>query len=182
MDNHSASQIDIDSAEIAPKKSGLTRRQVATGAAWAVPVIALAVGTPLASASVTSPTATVTGTITGSVGNGVRTVKYSNGGVSYDSAGDPTLPDSGILTIKLAWDNSAYVITYDSVPSGWVLVSASSTVSVVQYEHAPISNGASITFPTVTWKALSTSGHVNFSVQVESDNQNIGSAGVTKGY
>src|ERR1700712_790873 len=50
VENHSTSDIDIESTET-PKK-GLTRRQVAVGAAWAVPVVALAVGAPAQAASV----------------------------------------------------------------------------------------------------------------------------------
>jgi hypothetical protein len=71
VESHNTSDFDLDieSTENAPKK-GLTRRQVAVGAAWAAPVIALAVATPLASASTpivpgdpsTYPDATFSGT------------------------------------------------------------------------------------------------------------------------
>ena len=49
MDDHSPLNVDIETSE--PTKKGLTRRQVAVGAAWAVPVVALAVGSPARAAS-----------------------------------------------------------------------------------------------------------------------------------
>ncbi|GGF14603.1 hypothetical protein [Subtercola lobariae] len=44
-----------ESVEREPRASGFTRRSALKGAAWSVPVVALAVGTPAASASGTAP-------------------------------------------------------------------------------------------------------------------------------
>jgi hypothetical protein len=150
------------SAEAADETRGLTRRQVAVGAAWAVPVIALAAATPLAAASgdpVTVPTAVVGGAIGSTTAGNVRTVTYSGGYATYDNAGDAGVT-SGTYELSFSWNKPALVPSFDLAEfsaQGWVVESAYAPGgNFFSFTHAPVSNGVVVTIPTVTWAGTST--------------------------
>lgn len=171
---------NINDAESA---RGLTRRQVTLGAAWAVPVVAIAVATPLAAASVVfdSPTAYVTGTLTATgTGSGPRSAVYSGGALTYNSAGVPAL-NSGGLTITFyntktaSWTLAGDIVTaYQN--AGWMLVQ--STPASTVFIHTAISNGQSVSMPAVTWNAPTGSTKPVLGIQVSSDADDVSGLGL----
>jgi hypothetical protein len=147
----------------------LTRRQVAVGAAWAAPVVALAVATPLAAASGT-PTTPVAApgsymalsTSVVAESGSPRVINVNRDGEDFarlTAIGTPTPAqgtyNSGPLTLTITWGASAVVPTPGdySMPAptslnGWVLDSATTfpvtgSTGSVRYVHAPILNGLS---------------------------------------
>lgn len=160
MENHSTSDIDIETTE-APRK-GLTRRQVAVGAAWAVPVVAVAVGAPAQASSIPlpphdSPTAFFVGTITAqSSGPDLdhHAFGFKDGSVAYDAAGSTVHATSGLLTLTFAWDtNFAFTISTTAyADAGWVLSGTNdpSTGKLI-FTHAALADQALAPMPTVGW-------------------------------
>jgi hypothetical protein len=169
-------------AEVSGER-GFTRRQVTTAAAWAAPVIALSVATPLAAAStpVDSPTAYITGTLTASGSASTpRVATYSGGQLTYDSAGTPGL-NSGDLTIEIYnTKTSVWTLTTDVVTSyqaaGWVLVSASPALTT--FIHAAIANGETVSMPSVVWDAPVGSTKPVLGIRVLSDNDDVSGQGL----
>jgi hypothetical protein len=153
---------------------GLTRRQVTAAAAWAAPVIALAVATPLAAASdpITVPKATVTGTIGSTTQGTTRTVTYSGGTVSYNNAGDASIT-SGNLELTFAWNRPTLVPNFDAAAfaaQGWVVLLAYAPgASVFSFAHAPIANGEATTVPSVLWSGTSTKPTLTVVLSSDSD-------------
>ncbi|UFS57878.1 hypothetical protein [Subtercola endophyticus] len=183
MENHSTSDIDIETTE-APKK-GLTRRQVATGAAWAVPVVALAVSTPLAAASVVidSPTAYLTGTISATgTSASPRTATYVNGSMTYNSAGVAG-QNSGNLTLTVynnkptIWSTTISTAAY--ISAGWALVSANTVTQVYIFSHTAVTNGVVVTMPTVTWNAPVGSTKPVLGITLDSDSDDVSALGLS---
>ncbi|WP_291055801.1 hypothetical protein [Herbiconiux sp.] len=171
---------NINDAESA---RGLTRRQVTLGAAWSVPVVAIAVATPLAAASVVfdSPTAFVTGTLTATGTNQTaRSATYSGGALTYNSAGVPGL-NSGNITLSFlnnrtpSWTLSGDIVTaYQN--AGWTLVSSSAAATV--FIHSAINNGQSVTMPSVVWNAPIGSSKPLLTIQVSSDSDDVSGLGL----
>jgi hypothetical protein len=164
---------------------GLTRRQVTTAAAWAAPVIALAVATPLAAASdpVESPTAYVSGAINATgTSSTARTATYSGGSLNFDSAGISGV-DSGNLTLVVSSTRAGWTTSTD-IPAvyqaaGWTLVSASPDGTVFGFSHAPISNGQSVSMPGVTWSAPVGSAKPIIAISISSDSDDVSALGLT---
>lgn len=163
--------------------AGFTRRGVLKTAAWAAPVVAVAVAAPLASASVVfdSPTAFVTGTLTatGSAAT-TRSASYSGGALSYSSAGTPGV-NSGNITLSLSNAKPAFVVDFDAVAAayvaaGWVLVSKSNALIV--FTHVPISDGGTISMPAVTWTAPVGTSKPAVAIDVESDSDDVSGLGL----
>jgi hypothetical protein len=168
---------DVTNDTTTVAKKGLTRRQVAIGAAWTVPVIAVATATPAHAASVQqNPTATVGGTMTASSAGSARTVNYTNGFITYDNAGQ-TGVSSGNLYLDFTWTTAALVPTYDLAAfqaQGWVLdspyVSGGTSFS---FSHAPIANGATVTVPNVTWSGTVSGRAPGVTARLSSDNDDV---------
>ncbi|GGF12731.1 hypothetical protein [Subtercola lobariae] len=184
MEDHSASNIDIETTEPTTKK-GLTRRQVAVGAAWAAPVVALAVATPFAAASVVfdSPTAYVTGTLTATGTSATaRSATYSGGSMTYNSAG-VSGQDSGNLTLTVyntkptIWTTTISTAAY--VSAGWTLVSANITTQTYVFAHTAVTNGAVVTMPSVVWNAPKGSTKPVLGIDLESDNDDVSALGLS---
>ncbi|NQX35555.1 hypothetical protein [Herbiconiux sp. VKM Ac-2851] len=170
--------------EPAGETRGLTRRQVTTAAAWAAPVIALAVATPLAAASEVfdSPTAFVSGALAATGTSATqRTATYEGGALNYNSAGVPGL-NSGDITISVYNNKTAsWTLTTDVVTAyqaaGWVLVTASPESTV--FIHSAISNGATISMPAISWSAPAGSSKPVLGIMVSSDNDDVSGLGVS---
>ncbi|MCU1481336.1 MAG: hypothetical protein JWQ19_2122 [Subtercola sp.] len=179
MENHSTSDIDIETTET-PKK-GLTRRQVATGAAWAVPVVALAVAAPAAAAStvLSSPTAYVTGTLSAGGTGTHRVADYTGGNTTYNSLGFPGL-NSGNLTLTISWTNpTKYTITYDAagyLSAGWQLLTNTPASGLIVYTHTPVNNGGTILMPAIHWTS---SVKPNISIDISSDSDDVSGLGLS---
>ncbi|MDO9395291.1 MAG: hypothetical protein Q7T71_01955 [Herbiconiux sp.] len=128
-------------------QSGLTRRQVALGAAWAAPVVALAVATPLAAASGGIPRAwQVNSSISGSGGpQYAGNISITGGGVTLlNNPGDST----GLLTITVnvpvnytaqRSDTDATAIAQGTIIDGWTVtlfsVSGSNGRTAIVFSH-----------------------------------------------
>ncbi|MEA9986511.1 MULTISPECIES: hypothetical protein [Subtercola] len=165
-----------DSVVDAEPKRGLSRRQVALGAAWSVPVIALAVASPAQAASVTLPTAAVGGSIGVVQGATVRTATYSGGYMNYNAAGTTTT--SGNLTLTFAWRTTGSWTmsppdTAGFTAQGWI--QSSSSAGTLVFTHAPIADGTTVTIPTVKWTGTN---KPQISVSLESDNDNVSGTSV----
>lgn len=185
MESHNTSDFDLDieSTESAPKK-GLTRRQVAVGAAWAAPVVALAVATPFAAASTVfdSPTAYVTGTLAATgTSSTARSATYSGGSMTYNSAG-VSGQDSGNLTLTVyntkstIWTTTINTAAY--VTAGWTLVSANTTTQTYVFSHTAVTNGTVVNMPTVVWNAPVGSTKPVLGIELQSDNDDVSALGL----
>jgi hypothetical protein len=132
---------------------GFTRRQVTAGAAWAAPVIALAVATPLAAASdvpVQQPSTFVSGSIQASSTPTARIGTYGGGNVTYYNLGSSLT--TGPLTVEILSTTPNFVISYDEAAfaaAGWVLTSSSA--QVITFTGPELSGGQSRTIPPVTF-------------------------------
>jgi hypothetical protein len=154
---------------------GLTRRQIAIGAAWAAPVLALAVASPAAAASGGNPSANVGGTMTASSDGPNRTVSYQNGFISYDSQGQPVT--SGNLTLSFDWTTAALVPSYvleDFQAQGWVVQNAyTSGGTTFSFTHSPVADGDTVTIPGVTWTGVVEDVAPNVTATLISDNPDV---------
>lgn len=166
-----------------PATAGVTRRGVLKTAAWAAPVVAVAVAAPLASASTTfdSPTAFVTGTLTATGSSATsRSAVYSGGALTYTSAGTPGV-NSGTITLALENTKPTWTVDFEAVAAayvaqGWVLVSKSNALIV--FTHIPISDGGTISMPSVTWTAPIGSTKPAVSIDVSSDSDDVTGIGL----
>ena len=161
-----------EATEAAPR--GLTRRQVAVGAAWAAPVIALAAAAPLAAASnvpVNEPSTFVSGSITASSSPSARVATYGGGAVTYYNLGSTAT--TGPLTVEISSSTANFAISYDLAAfqsAGWTLVSSSP--QLVIFTGPALSGGSSRTIPTVTFTgAAGATGTVT--VDAYADNPDI---------
>ena len=141
-----------ENTSVAPAQ-GLSRRQLATAAAWSLPVIALAVAAPAASASnlpvdqiAMSASFGVTPT---AVTYGIGQIYNQNPSSSSVSTGDVTLtftiPGSYVFSVA---DQNAIVAL------GWTLVDAPSggtTHGVFTFLHSAVTGSTKITFPQVSF-------------------------------
>lgn len=149
--------------------SGVSRRTIVKGAAWSVPVVALAVATPLAAASGPIPPQAAPGgglsEWQGSTSVGTWTVSQPNRvqinvaqSVGFNVL-DPDTGDvadagkytSGVVSVTIQWGAGSGVSTPTSYRieernlNGWVRVGplpAEGTSGIVEYTHAGILNGA----------------------------------------
>lgn len=166
---------------------GVDRRTIIKAAAWSAPVVAVAATMPLAAASVVfdSPTAYVTGTLTATGTNAtVRTAVYSGGAMTYNSAGAPGL-NSGAITLTFTNNRSAQFtianlqsVVNAYVAAGWTVV-GTPTQGVFIFEHAPISNGATVTMPSITWSAPVGSNKPLLTIGVSSDSDDVSGQGLS---
>lgn len=152
------------------------RRRVLKAAAWSAPVIALAVATPMASASVVVPPASVpttfiTGQISAASTATQRIGTYENGSVIYNSANTST--DTGNIFLEFGTTNTAFAITYNAAAftaAGWTLVSA--TPELVTFMGPPLANGSARSIPSVTWTGL-LADRATLSAGVYAENSNV---------
>ncbi|WP_136044435.1 hypothetical protein [Microbacterium sp. K41] len=121
------------------KNKGISRRTVVKGAAWSVPVIAAAVATPLAAASLTDSdlVPALSGPITLSLGVGplavasiatVNTLTITNDGPAASPAGATTtiqytpslltLNIGPVAGVTVAGTDGNYTLTLPSIPAG----------------------------------------------------------------
>lgn len=124
-------------------KSGVTRRVLVKGAAWSVPVIAVAVATPVAAASTTLPPATFAYT-GGSLGarSGNVAVFNLNG---IDSEGESAaLPAGATVTVSPSPGITFTVVSYsgatmvDNADGTFTFTVTSSDVSAVVIRVRPV--------------------------------------------
>lgn len=164
--------------------SGISRRSVIKAAAWSAPVIAVAVATPLASASVSvdSPTALVTGTLTATGTYAThRTATYSGGALTYNSNGVVGL-NSGNITLTFSngnlpgWTLTTTDLVTAYVAAGWAFVSQSPALTT--FEHAPIANGQVVTMPKVVWSAPVGSTKPLIVIGIDSDSDDVSGQGL----
>ena len=162
---------------------GFSRRQVATAAAWSLPVVALAVAAPAAAATdpVTGPTATVIGTLGGTILGAQRTVSFTAGTVTFDprtsglSTGNITVllslfgGEPGTNTFPLIVDNSAWAA------QGWTRLSDFG--GQARFRHASISSGTILT-GGASWAGDATA-YVNVAVGLTLATPGIGALGLT---
>lgn len=121
------------------KNTGVSRRTLVKGAAWSVPVIAAAVATPLAAASVLNDdlVPALSGPITLSLGllasiNTVNTLTITNNGTDASPAGataviqyTPSLLSLNIgpvAGVTIGGTDGNYTLTLPSIPAGGNLV------------------------------------------------------------
>ncbi|MDR6866525.1 hypothetical protein J2Y69_001118 [Microbacterium resistens] len=157
---------------------GISRRTIVTGAAWSVPLIAVAVSVPRAAASdVTSPTALVTGAIQAGVTSSTRYAQYGGGQVTFASAGVAGI-DSGRLSVSISNLTSTkfQLITLESVvaeyeAAGWTLVVA--TEALIEFTHAPIVDGGTVLTPAIRWEGALDSGKPRVGIAVSSDSDDV---------
>ncbi|NQX14075.1 hypothetical protein HQQ80_20810 [Microbacteriaceae bacterium VKM Ac-2855] len=166
--------------------SPIRRRTVASGVAWAVPTVAVAIAAPAAAASTApvfdSPTAYVTGTLT-ATGTAAtpRSALYSGGALSYNSAGTPG-QNSGNISLTFynnkpaTWATVLDVAAYTA--AGWIVVSADPVAQRFVFFHPAISNGASVTMPVVSWTAPVGSSKPVLGILVESDSDDVSGLGL----
>ncbi|MGD8168352.1 hypothetical protein ACEXOS_014105 [Herbiconiux sp. P16] len=172
-----------NSGETVEETRGLTRRQVALGAAWSVPVIALAAATPAAAASdpITVPTAVVGGTIGSTTAGTTRTVTYSGGYATYNNAGDAGI-SSGNYELSFSWNKPTLVPSFDLAAftaQGWVVENAYTPGGVFfSFTHAPVSNGVVVTVPTVVWSGESTKPLLTVVLSSDSDDVTGSTVGI----
>ena len=169
------------------RTDGMNRRTLVKAAAWAAPVIAVAAATPLAAASTTfdSPTAYVTGTLTATGTSSVaRTAVYSGGALTFNSAGVPGVNSGNIL---LTFSNSKAAswtianlaaVQASYIAAGWTAV-GTPTQGFFSFSHAPISNGATVTMPAVTWAAPVGSSKPGIVIGVSSDSDDVSGLGLS---
>ncbi len=164
--------------------TGTSRRSVVKAAAWAAPVLAVAVAAPLASASTTpapQPTARVIGTLAGAVGGGTRTVSFSNALVEYNA--DGTNLETGNITITLPLFGNApeFPLVVDEASwaaNGWTRLSNAG--GNARFRHPSISSG-SVLAGTASWSGPS-EGYVQVAVGMTVATGGVGATGLTYTY
>jgi hypothetical protein len=130
--------------------AGPTRRTIVTGAAWSVPVVALAIATPLAAASTPGEYQLVISDFAAApvTGGNVSPSQGFNTRGTITNIG--TAPVTG-LQLQLTFSSQAVADNF-SVPSGWVLLEKHETTVnpkrwVVNYTYSgTLEAGASIPF------------------------------------
>jgi hypothetical protein len=111
--------------------TGFSRRQFTTAAAWAAPVVALAVATPLAAASdvpVQSITISRDNTVTFSGSGDTRGVSGSYGG-TLSVTDLPAGVETGALTFTITIP-SGVTVTTSTLPADWTVVTSSASLLV----------------------------------------------------
>ncbi|GAA2249649.1 hypothetical protein N1031_19705 [Herbiconiux moechotypicola] len=171
----------VTDSPVTAEKHTLTRRQVAVGAAWAAPVIALAVATPLAAAStgpVSEPAAAISGALNASFAGGVRTVNYSAGAVTYDPDGSGLTTGNITVALSLFGDSPNFPLTVDNASwtsLGWTRLSDRN--GTARFQHAAISSGT-IPTGTASWSGAD-SDYVSVAVNLAVAQAGIGAVGLT---
>jgi len=165
------------------KAAGFDRRTMIKAAAWSAPVIAVAVATPLAAASVDVQPAPGGGRSEWQGGTSVQTwtpstpqrVQINNnqnvGFIVYDADTGDLEPDdkytAGVLTVTITWGAGGVVTEPTSYRAqeqrlnGWVRVGAleEGTSGRLTYTYTGIQNGAKNTIPLpVVWLLPSAGG------------------------
>lgn len=159
------------------QRAGVDRRTLLKAGAWSAPVIAVAVATPLAAASVADPQPAPGGGLSAwQGGTSVQTWTLSQpnrvqvntgqtvGFNSFDAETGEAVPDgtyrSGIVTVTVQWGEGNGVPAPESYRleertlNGWTRVGdvpAEGTSGLVQYTYSGILNGASniVSLPVV---------------------------------
>lgn len=145
------------------ENTGLSRRQLAKGAAWAAPAIALAVATPAAAASPSVPTPLPPGANSWSGGTSIfqnnfvtpNRVQVNAGSVvgfnvfsppAFDVPAEPGLYISSDIRVRIYWSASAALTPELVSENGWVAISGNLVPGLtgeVTYQYAAgILNGS----------------------------------------
>lgn len=124
----------------ASQAGALSRRQVMVGAAWAAPVVALAVATPLAAASITNVNTRI-----GVSNNGSLTVSnnVAGGGVNAAFAGSATVANSGpgwnvddaSVSFQISGPVNGAQFLFNGSPIGSTITSGAYTWAVVDNQN-----------------------------------------------
>ncbi|MDO9397807.1 MAG: hypothetical protein Q7T71_14770 [Herbiconiux sp.] len=149
--------------------TGMTRRQFTTAAAWAAPVVAIAVGTPLAAASGSTPSISIARdsdvTFTGA-GDPKEVTGTYGGTVSVLDL--PVGEETGALTYTITIP-AGVTVTPGTLPGGWVTVTSTATLLVFQGPSLSDAN------PTTTLPGLTFGGSIGGSdrinLQIEAANE-----------
>jgi hypothetical protein len=152
-----------------PVTSGLTRRNVLKGAAWAAPVVAFAAAAPLASASPTTASHFVSGALRQTSGIGAFTV-YDDAASKYTIVDNGAKPwSTGTLTVTFGFALGSLSGTFYNNESGtpvgplavsstvtasdggiWTVTSVSSTQVILTASAVTISSATTdIEFPAL---------------------------------
>lgn len=133
-----------------------TRRTIVKGAAWATPVIAVAIATPAAAASEddSAPNdlanyywaAESTGQFTTLAAAGSGNIAQFSTQIAYRSDPYYNPPPGGVLQILVAFDREVTIVD-DSLTSGWTVSVTSAGPGVLfTLEKAPSGQGGGLTF------------------------------------
>lgn len=160
--------------------TGITRRKVIKSAAWSAPVVAMAVATPLASASMTpdpKPNAYITGTLTGTHDTVTRVVSFSNGIVTYDA--DGTDLETGNITVSLPLFGNMpdFPLAVDEASwtsLGWTKLSNAG--GNMRFRHSSIASGT-VPMGTASWTGAA-DDYVQVAVGMTVAQGGVGSVGL----
>ena|GEM_PF-3752108 len=157
----------------------LDRRKVLAGAAWAAPVLAVAVAAPAAAASTLTVQPAPPGTLFDPIGFGVTVASNEKtatlapaAGASFNAySGATKLPEktrySGTVKLVVTWTASSQVTATLPALNGWTKSEATSgdkTTATYTYAGIPgqgILNGTpAISLPSMSWAGKGSSGKI----------------------
>ncbi|QJU52823.1 hypothetical protein SCB71_05675 [Herbiconiux sp. KACC 21604] len=147
---------DADAAGTAAASTGVSRRQFTTAAAWAAPVIALAVATPLASASATISLSIARDNQVTFTGDGDPRALEGTYDGTLSALNLPQGSETGVLTYTIVIP-SGVTVSYGSLPAGWVVATDSPTLLVFQGPSLTSTN-TTTTLPSLTFGGTIASG------------------------
>jgi hypothetical protein len=179
--DHAPESVVPTESLLGSESRGITRRQVTTAAAWAVPVFAVAVAAPMAAASPTGePCAIIVGELCEKEKAGTRTVAFTNGVVAYDD--DGTGISTGELTLRFTSTSDVpYAVAYDVQAfsaAGWTLLPGG-TPTDVSFTHASLSGNEPAFIPEVGWAGT---GPVTIDISVSAANTDVTVRGITRSF